>query len=214
MSLHRAVRPDWGDVPHNKRSRWQQIAAASNGVLTPGNFMSVLGALLVSYGLYLIVDGDLILGTLGIFFGRLGDIMDGYLADLTGTKSPTGEALDAALDKVVIIFALVILAVQELLPLGVVIVMAVHAFINSFVGIWGRIKKRKIHPSSSGKLGVGVEWLSVGLFLTAAAVSDNLGWLRLAILALAWVTFAIFVFLGTRSSLDYTKQIIKGNHGA
>lgn len=214
MTLHRAERSDWGKIAPNKRSRWQHIAAKSNGVLTPGNFMSVLGGLLVSYGLYLIVNGDLVWGTLAIFFGRLGDVMDGYLADITGTKSPTGEALDAALDKTIMVFALIILTTQTLLPLGVVIVMAAHAILNSLVGVWGRIKKRKVHPSAEGKLGVGLEWLSVGLFLTAAAASGHLAWLEMICLLAAWAAFAGFVVLGVRSSLDYTEQIIKGTSRA
>ena len=53
MDLHRTTgKPDWETVTPANRSSIQNIAATTNGILTPPNVITLLGLAIVLFGLY------------------------------------------------------------------------------------------------------------------------------------------------------------------
>src|SRR5580700_510193 len=152
MKLHRALRSDWSEVAPQQRTLWQRAAACSHGVITPGNFITLIGAVFVIIGLYDLAHAQLITGVALLLIGRMADILDGMVADHTKTKSPLGEAVDAATDKILTIVALYVLLDNQLIPLIVGLVMAVHAVYNILVSTVARRLHVSLHPSSTGKL--------------------------------------------------------------
>src|SRR6478609_9535796 len=100
MKLHRVTgKADWENVALGERTFFQKIASYSSGVLTPANIVSLLGLSMVVFGLVLLLQGQSWAGVALLVIGRLLDIVDGAVAEATGTKSPLGEIVDASFDK-------------------------------------------------------------------------------------------------------------------
>lgn len=206
MKLHRAIRSDWSDIPPQERSMWQRWASGSRGIITPANIISILGAILVVIGLFFLSSGQLIDGIWAIFIGRVADILDGMVADYTKTKSPLGEAIDASVDKVVIVLALFVLVDKNLLPILIGLTMGIHALYNAGVSVVARRFKISLHPSRAGKLSAVFEWGTVVFYLLgdiltqrqhSPAIGHDVG----------LVSFGLFVILAVWSSLNYTRSV-------
>ncbi len=205
LNLHRVGRrPDWEQVPARSRNPWQQVAAATFGVLTPANVTSVLGATLVFIGLWRIYNDELFVGLVAITVGRVADIMDGMVAHATATKSALGEALDASIDKIVVILAIIVFIISGVVPLLAAVVIAVRNGANIVLTLLAKAQKRQIHPSRAGKLAGGLEWASLILFVGAALFAEqNLGFLENATDFLAYLALAMAIALGVVAIKDY-----------
>jgi phosphatidylglycerophosphate synthase len=206
MKLHRAVRSDWSDIAPQERTIFQRWAACSWGIITPGNLTTLIGAALVVGGLYELSQGRLISGTAMIIVGRLADILDGMVADYTKTKSPVGEAVDASIDKVLLILALYVFLSKHLLPLPVGIVMAAHAVYSTAVTSVASRAQVRLHPSRAGKLGALFEWVCVGLYLLADILTQQQHSTTFAHNA-ALVSFGVFVIAAIWSGINYARNI-------
>lgn len=162
MNLHRVGRrPDWQLVEPKLRNPWQRLAARTNGVVAPANVLSITGAIVVGYGLVEITRGNLAVGLLTVGLGRLADILDGIVADATGTKSPLGEVLDAMLDKLEILATLVVLLWSAVIPLwafGLVAAINVLGLLGAGIA---KLRKLEIHPSQLGKLATVGSWVAL-----------------------------------------------------
>jgi phosphatidylglycerophosphate synthase len=206
MSLHRALRSDWSEIPPQERNIWQRWAAASIGVCTPGNLVSIIGAVVVCYGLLLLYRGHLERGVIWVIVGRLADVLDGSVAEYTKTKSPLGEGVDATVDKILIILSLYVLIDKTLIPSLAGYIMLLHAIYVVAVSSLSRRFKTFIHPSRAGKLGTAFEWAAIALYVLSDIlrqhhVSTNL------LGSVAGITFALYIVLATWSSITYTQTL-------
>jgi len=206
MNLHRAVRSDWSDIPPQQRTIWQRWAAGSRGILTPGNIVSLIGAILVIRGLFYLAEGRLVDGIWILLLGRLADIVDGMVADYTKTKSPLGEAMDATVDKILIILSLYVLLDKHLVPFIVGGLMAVHAVYNIGLSTVARKLTVSLHPSRTGKISAVFEWACVGFYLLKDILEQHHSNATLTHDA-ALLSFALFVITATWSSLNYTRNV-------
>ncbi len=207
MRLHRTEAPDWSGVAPGQLSGWQRLAAGTNGVVTPANAISLLGGLLVVYGLYDVLHHQLAAGIIIILLGRVADVLDGMVAEATHTRSPFGEAVDATLDKILLALALIVLLDKQLLPLVVGLIMLAQAAYNSVAALLARRHGLKLHPSEAGKLSAVFEWLSIGLYSLAYQAGSYHPTARRAGLVAAALSFGLFVILGILASAGYSEQI-------
>ena len=161
LNLHRsATKPEWESVQPKKRNTWQRLAFKTRGLLTPANCISIAGAMLVIYGLSLLKDGYIPASAITLIaIGRLADILDGYVADKTGTKSPLGEVIDASTDKILGVIALAIIWQHQLIPRVILVAIALHTIVNIIIGVIGRFKGAMIHPAQEGKFAVALSWV-------------------------------------------------------
>jgi phosphatidylglycerophosphate synthase len=187
MDMHQVGRrADWASVAEADLTFWQRLAARSAGVVTPGNITSVLGLILVLIGLCMLLRGQTLASFLLVGFGRLADLLDGIVAHKTGTKSPIGEAVDAGIDKIELLVAVVVMVALEAAPallLGAVIVLNVAI---AFVSGLSKLKQRHIHPVRTGKMATFVLWAGLGLYIGYAASR----WHALATLASGFMIVA------------------------
>ena len=195
MRLHRTEVPDWSKLPPTQHNWWQRLAARTHGIITPGNAVSLFGASLVIYGLYLLSNESLAAGATALGAGRLADVADGWVAERTKTRSPLGEAVDASVDKVLIGVAVLMLLYLQLLPPLVGIILILHGAYNSLLVIPAERVGVKLHPSQTGKLATFFAWSSVVLWVIDQHLS-------------ALICFGLFIILAALSSLNYTKQVI------
>jgi phosphatidylglycerophosphate synthase len=159
MKLHRIEgKPEWAAVAQQRRDYWQRVAARTGGVVTPGNFFTVSGFALAAVGLWAIADGQYWAGLALLLVGRFFDIVDGAVADWTGTKSPLGELLDAGFDKLITIAALIVLFAAHLAPWFVVLGLVLPHLIIAFLAGIAASRGKRLHPSLLGKLSMALVW--------------------------------------------------------
>lgn len=211
-NLHRiGKKADWELTPPSKRNTWQRLAASTKGIVAPANATSVVGLTLVGIGLWCLYVDEITWGFILIACGRLADILDGIVAQATGTKSSVGEAVDATLDKIAVIGALIIFVATETIPLFVVIIMTLRNVANIAVGLIARARKKLLHPSRAGKFAGGMEWLAILFFLMAilfkyqdwvgATAASNVG---------AYVALGLTLILGVVAIGDYGRRAMQG----
>jgi len=174
MNLHRAdVIPEWDKIAADQRNIAQQIAAETNGVITPGNAVSLMGAALVSAGLVDIVKGEMAPGITKLGLGRMADLFDGTAADKTGTKSPLGEALDVIIDKSEMAAALPILIKKGIIPAKFGAAVVAQYGTNFGLTAYAKKQGKEMHTNRSGKLSTGLQWGAIGNYCIAAAVESH-----------------------------------------
>jgi phosphatidylglycerophosphate synthase len=209
MPLHTAAMPDWEKIPADKHNFWQRRAAASKGVFAPANFVSLIGAIAVIIGLFLLLEPTYFWwGILLIMLGRAADIADGYVADKTGTKSPFGEAMDATIDKILLGLALIFFVLGNILPVVVTAILLAHTVYNTLIGFVGYFRKLPVHPSRFGKYATFSEWLCIGLFLALSQISLNTTAYTLTTGA-AWLSLLIFGLFALPSSYSYGRDYLQ-----
>lgn len=163
MNLHRTDKlPEWELIPPADWNEYQQRAAETNGWDTPGNRETLKGIVGTSAGLYAIHQEHYLLGAGLVGYGRWKDIRDGQRAEETGTKSPKGEALDAATDKVLIAAAGYVAIKDKLLPSGhTESFIAENVATMALIGI-AKARRRETHTNLPGKLKTFGEWFVLG----------------------------------------------------
>lgn len=174
MNLHRTGNaPQWETVAPEDRNPFQQVAAATNGVITPANAVSAMGAGLVASGLKDIASGDITRGVVKVGAGRVADVVDGTTAEATGTKSPLGEAVDVVIDKGETAAALPVLVKADVLPKSAAGVIFAQNMANTAFSMIARRRGVQMHPSREGKLTTFGQWTTIGLHGLAAVARDQ-----------------------------------------
>lgn len=204
MNLHRTTgKPDWETTDVTQQNLWQRWAAQTNGLVTLGNILTIVGFGVVVVGLVALLQHHYWAGVIGLVTGRLCDIADGWLAELTGTKSPLGELLDAGLDKLGTILTIVVFFVAGVAPWWIVGALLLPHGIISIITIRALGKNIRLHPSRLGKLSMAVAWISlVGLVLVQATNTTSTSSLGLAVFLLAFVS----VGMGLTAAVGYAAE--------
>lgn len=162
MNLHRSnSKSDWESVNIKDRNVWQRLATTTKGIVTPGNITTFIGIALVVVGLLEILEENYWWGCALLIIGRLCDLLDGWLAELTQTKSPLGELLDASIDKFGTILTIVVFYVGELAPwLLLTALLLPHIWI-AVIAYMARRKNERLHPSRLGKISMALLWTAL-----------------------------------------------------
>ena len=170
MKLHRTTgKPDWELVKPADRNVFQKVAAATYAVVTPPNLVTVIGLGLVIYGLIAILQQQYWLGFVTVVVGRLLDIVDGWLAESTGTKSPVGELFDAAADKAGTLLTIAVFFVASITYWWVIVLLLIPQVIIPFVAYYKRRQGTVVHPTRVGKLSMAFAWVGLaGLIIIQA----------------------------------------------
>jgi phosphatidylglycerophosphate synthase len=170
MRLHRAhTVAEWTTVASSSHTYWQRLARRTNGMVTPGNILTLVGFMLALAGLRNILDGQYWQGLLLLATGRMFDIADGLAADKTATKSPLGETLDASADKLITGLTIIVFWAVGTAPWPVLlVVLAPHLFISVTIGL-GAAQGKRLHPSRIGKVSMALAWLALLSLLAVQA---------------------------------------------
>lgn len=170
MNLHRTTgQADWVSVAENERNVWQRLAAQTNDVVTVANVVTMIGFALVIYGLVEIIAHRYYLGSILLTIGRLCDLADGWLADITRTKSPLGELLDAVIDKLGTAATVIALFIAAVGPWWLLAGLLLPHILIALVITAKRRAGTRIHPSRIGKLSMAAAWVGlIGLVLVSA----------------------------------------------
>lgn len=191
---------DWDGLPRNKRSLLQEIAYVTGGFLTLSNLISVSGFFLVVLGLYNFATNDSVIGVAQIMIGRSLDYFDGIVADVTQTKSFIGATLDASLDTLEFILAVVLLLDLHILPVVLVVGISVPKAFNAVGYTVAKIRCKRMNTTGQSKIATAFLWLSIVLFLYEHM---TIGLTTLPFSTAAWITMIIAIMLSIPASLEY-----------
>jgi phosphatidylglycerophosphate synthase len=200
--LHtRQDKPDWEYVSSVKWSRWQRLAARTHGLVTPGNFVTLLGFIFVLIGLMLVIQKHYMSGLVLIIIGRLADVFDGYAAARTHTKSAVGELLDLTIDKAVVFLALLMLILFfDVSTLAVGLVLGIN-LLNGISTIVAKLQGRAKHPSRAGKYAMVICWVIIGLLIVQIQAES------VAVNRLIQTMCVLYACIGGWASYHYMRQM-------
>jgi len=201
MNLHTPQdNPDWLQAAAGEVTVWQRIALATRGGITPGNIVSIVGLLLVGRGALQLSGSHWLLGLCLIIGGRLADLADGYVAELTKTKGRPGEAVDAACDKLAVgIVALVTLAAHHVPQWFLIYFIVYNLHMTLFGLFWGR--QFHLHPSSSAKLAMFTSWIAIVCLIVYSKAPDTL------ILVVGMITVLAYGWLSVVAMVTYYRDL-------
>ena len=199
MNLHRAKKADWDNVSPEEYNVFQQLAVATSGFLTPANVITVIGLAIVIFGLAVILQGHFLAGLLLLAFGRLLDVADGFVADVTKTKSPVGELFDAAADKAGTILTILVLFFAGVGVWWLILALIVPQIVILIVVYMKRRKAIRVHPTRQGKLSMALAWVGV----VALLVNKELGGYVPLVVA-TYVIILASLMLGCYAIWQYT----------
>ena len=170
MDLHRSSNtPDWETIKPSKRTAIQNVAASTHGIITPPNIISVIGLALVIYGVIALTQENFWIGFAALVVGRLLDVVDGLVAQATGTKSALGEFVDASIDKVGTLLTIVALFIVAPEYWWLITALLIPQIIIPFVSFYKKQKKKAVHPTRQGKLGMASLWVAIAGLITVKA---------------------------------------------
>lgn len=205
MQLHHTSgKADWQSVALSDRSRVQRLAAKTHGIITPSNIITVIGFGLVIWGFVEIANMQYWAGLGLVLTGRLADLLDGWLAQVTATKSPLGELLDATADKLGGFMALIVLFATGIVPIWVLVAIFLPQIAISLIAVIDFFRQRKHHPARAGKVSMALSWICLGGYVFLAAIGTTNVVARalfgLCALAAAWLGIqALLVYRNERS---------------
>jgi cardiolipin synthase (CMP-forming) len=204
MDLHRSKKPDWEHITPKQYSRLQRVAASTGGLVTVGNFVTVIGFLIVLFGINEIIDQNYWLALYALIIGRFFDVVDGWAAHLTQTKSPLGELLDAGLDKVGTFMTIVVLYSYHVAPSWILLALALpHIFIATITFSAIHLQKH-LHPSTRGKISMASGWLSLLGFVSIAGANLS----PHSILSIStYVIACISIGIGMSATIGYINEL-------
>lgn len=193
MDLHRAsTKADWESVESPRRTRFQKLAAATRGFVTPANILTVIGFGIVIYGLVALLQHSFWLGAVLLVVGRLLDVADGLVAQATKTKSPLGELFDATADKIGTFLTIIVLLVANVTYWWLIVALIGPQIIISLVVLYKKQHGRTTHPTRPGKLSMAGAWVAIVGVIIVKALG---GFMPLALLMDALIVVSVVLGL-------------------
>jgi phosphatidylglycerophosphate synthase len=207
MNLHRTTgKPDWETLKKSDYNAFQKVAASTHSIVTPANVITIIGLGLVVYGLISVLAGHYWLGLGMLAIGRVLDIVDGVVANSTGTKSPTGEFLDAAVDKIGTLFTIIVLYIAASQQWWAITLILIPQLITPFVSLYKRTHHKEIHPTRPGKLSMATAWVSIiGLLILKAVEGSSITpFLSIVVYAFTVLSFVLGLYALWQYTTDRT----------
>jgi phosphatidylglycerophosphate synthase len=203
MDLHRVSgKSDWAKIPRSDYNYWQQLASKTNSYVTPGNVVTMIGFFTVLFGLWAILYHHYWLGVVCLIVGRFLDIVDGWVANKTGTKSSIGESLDAGFDKLGTVITIGVFFAAHTAPAAWLIALLLPHLLIALATVIQKARHVLIQPSRAGKLSMATAWFClVGFVIAQAGNMTGHSILTHFIEAIA----AVSVTLGLASVIGYLK---------
>lgn len=158
-------------------------AVVSDRIVTIPNALSTVRLLLVPVFLALVLTGNDLAALVVIVISSATDYLDGIIARRFGQITKLGQLLDPAADRLFIFAAVIALAVREVVPWWIVIVIVGRDVLLAALGVvlaqhdYGPLPVHHLGKLATFALFYALPILVLGqAFPQVAAVSDPIGW--------------------------------------
>lgn len=199
MNIHRTTaQPEWKKRTPSDYNVFQKLSAATYGVASPANIITIIGLGTVIFGLSLVLQGNFWYGLVSIAIGRLLDVLDGMVAEATHTKSPLGELFDATADKVGTFLTIAVLIFIGTTHWWIIAALIIPQTIIPIIILYKKRQGVSVHPTRLGKLSMATAWIgSIGLLIVKAIDSSP------AFTISVYVLIGVSLILGIYASWQY-----------
>jgi phosphatidylglycerophosphate synthase len=106
-----------------------------------------------------------------IVVGRLCDLLDGWVAETTHTKSPLGEVLDASADKLSTLAAVIAGFISHVAAWWLLALLLLPQVIITALSAFAYFRHTALHPSRLGKVSMAATWACFAAFYCIRAGS-------------------------------------------
>lgn len=204
----------WTDIPPEERNIHQRVAAATGGVVTRANGISLLGGTLTSVGIELVSGGmdrrDWKRTTVGVgcmALGRLCDLKDGSDAEKNGVKGNFGALEDATIDKVNAAHALLRFGTKSYINPWIATASAGMQVTNAACAV---AQGTQANSSSDGKRATFAFWAAGGIEL-GANIAQHFGLSNItrAIKPLSHTANVIQLAMNTKATAGYVRSLVQ-----
>ncbi|MCI0448972.1 MAG: CDP-alcohol phosphatidyltransferase family protein [Chlorobi bacterium] len=138
------------------------------------NLISLSRFLLLGVTVYFLLAYNYLMGGVFIILIWVSDLLDGYFARARNEISELGKKIDPIADKASVITIVIVLLVQELVPLWFVIITVLRDAIILTGGLYLSSKKNIVLQSNLvGKIAVFVIGLTLFFYIFGVAASKN-----------------------------------------
>ncbi|MGV8876648.1 MAG: CDP-alcohol phosphatidyltransferase family protein [Rhodoglobus sp.] len=173
----------------------------SNRVWTVPNVLSLLRLALVPLFLYLIISAQDALALVVLVISSVSDYLDGVIARRFNQITRLGQLLDPAADRLFIFVALIGLAVRDVIPWWLFVVIVAREIMLAILGIvaasqgFGPLPVHHLGKVATAALFFALPMLMLGqAFSPLAPITDPLGW-ALALWGAFLYWWAGFIYL-------------------
>ena len=174
---------------------------AASGILTVPNLISVLRLLTVPLFAWLALNGRDLAAFAVLAFAAATDWLDGRLARLLNQYSRVGELLDPAADRLFIFVTLVVLALRDVVPVWlVVVIVGRDVLLTVVLAVLMAVNAGPLPVHFVGKAGTFALLYALPLLLLAEApgtvgvAADVAGWaFALWGIGLYWLAAALYL---------------------
>ena len=139
--------------------------------------------------------------------GRIGDIVDGYVARKFDMTSDAGAIADVTADKLGMLAIAIGAWRHDIVPKPILAAMAAKHVTNAAATLYNGLtdeKKRSIRPPKSGKYSMAADTVSLGAFMLADELEPHSPGYRIA-RRIGYTAFAAGMAFGTVSTRHYVK---------
>ena len=171
-------RPEWELVGRTERNLWQEIAAATGGVVAPGMILTATGfGLSVDVNRRLLREYQqtgrhsgrtLLCATAALLGEGVLDLLDGSVATATGTRSPLGRRADTGSDVCRIGLTTFTLAYCKVVPPHAATILAVQKIVTGAPSVIANARGNEPAVSSYGKVTAALQRVCLGAYLLSA----------------------------------------------
>ena len=171
-------RPEWELVDRTERNLWQEIAAATGGVVAPGMMLTAAGfglsvdmnrRVLREYRQTSQLSGKTLLcATVALLGEGVLDLLDGSVATATGTRSPLGRRADTGSDVCRIGLTAYTLTRCKVVPLYAAGMLAGQKILTAAPSLIANARGNEPAVSSWGKVTAAQQRLCLGAYLLSA----------------------------------------------
>lgn len=197
---------DWDGVANDELSVLQKIAKKTKGIATVGNTITLSGFILISNGLADFANGQKGIGTTKVIAGKLCDVADGKMADVTGTKGKVGEAFDVTADGVELLAGLAVLQHVNVIPTAAAAAVALPKIADATGSLAAKWRGHEIHPTDESKIGATLIVGGLGTLMLKSMVDKHApGLVDAGLETIGWTAIAG----GTINKLPATKYFLE-----
>lgn len=171
------------------------------------NILTTIRLLLIPVIFYFALQGNYILAVIFLTISGITDVLDGYIARKFNFITDFGTLFDPLADKLTQISTLIVLVIQQIIPIWILIVVIVKEVLMIAGAAFLYDKNTIVGSRWYGKAATVVFYIAILISMIDKQFSLNLYFdIYLYYIALALTIFALFMYFKTFSKLKKTTK--------
>lgn len=171
------------------------------------NILTIIRFILVPFIVGFALDGNYIVAAIFLVVSGITDVADGYIARKFNFITDFGKLMDPLADKFTQVTTLVVLAIQEIIPLWILIIVLVKEFLLVVGASFLYGKDLVVFSKWYGKVSTVLFYIAIFISMISKQFSLNLTFdTYIYYLAIAFTLFSLIMYCKAFLVKDYLKN--------